>query len=152
MNALDRIFVNAGKGLAAARILGVAGGAALLSGCVNYPIASTKVDPGSPVAPEVARMARANTTYPSFNDIPPIPTDIRAPRVYGERAQQLVSARNQLDQVTAPNTWTLSNTPGFQAKARNDAGANINPPTASDTEAFANAIRKRATPPPPTNP
>ena len=131
--------------------MGVAGAAALLSGCVGDRIASVKVDPTSPVAPEVAKMARASTAYPSFSDIPPQPTDIRPPKVYGQRAKQLLAARDQLEAATAPNTWTLSNTQGFVSQTRSQAGPAYAPP-ANTAEAFANTVRKRATQPPPTNP
>ena len=151
MNALDRIFMNAGQSSRAAQVLGVAAAAALLSGCVGGRIASVKVDPNSPVAPEVAKMARASTAYPSFSDIPPQPTDVRPPRQYGERAQQLLAARDQLDAATAPDTWTLSNTQGFVNRTRTQAGPAYTAPNAH-TESFANTVRKRATQPPPTNP
>jgi hypothetical protein len=151
MNALDRNFVTGLKGLAGARFLGVAVTAAVLSGCAGGPIASVKVDPGSPVAPEVAKMARAASAYPKFSDIPPEPTEVRPPQVYGERARVLVDARDQLAAATAPNTWTLGNTQSFLSGARTEAGPDL-PPANSDTAAFANTVRKRATQPPPTNP
>jgi hypothetical protein len=151
MNALDRKIVNAGNGSAVAWFLGVAAATILLSGCSGFPIASVKVDPDSPIAPEVARVAKEGHTYPSFNDIPPQPTDIRQPKVYGERANDVLAARAQLDAATQPNTWTLGNTQGFVNRARAAAGPNYTPP-AGGTEAFADTVRKRATPPPPTNP
>lgn len=150
MNALDRKIMNVGESSTAARFLGVAAAAALVAGCVGDPIASAKVDPASPVAPEVARLASADKDYPSFNEIPAAPTDLRPPRIYGERARELEVARNQLDAATAPNTWTLQgNTTAFATRARSDAGPDIAAPASGETEAFANSIRKRATPPPP---
>jgi hypothetical protein len=151
MNALDRKFMNAGKSTRAARYLGVASAAALLSACVGDPIASAKVDPKSPIAAEVAKLASADRDYPSFNEIPPAPKDLRPAGVYGQRARELENQRNQLEAATAPNTWTLGNTTGFAAGARRDAGPELGPPTNADTEAFAASVRKRATPPPPAN-
>jgi hypothetical protein len=152
MNAHDRIFMNAGKSAMAARILGVASAAALLAGCAGFSVASVKVDPSSPVAPEVAKVASAQKTYPKFSDIPPTPTDVRPARLYGQRAAQLENARAQLDAATAPNTWTLGNTQDFTASARTQAGPDYDAASASQAEAFANTIRKRATPPPPAKP
>jgi hypothetical protein len=153
MNALGSKFMNVGRSSAAAPLLGVVAAATLLSGCAAFGVASVQVDPSSPVAPEVAQVARSAKGYPKFSDIPPVPTDLRAPKVYGQRAQQLEAARAQLDAATAPGSWTLGNTQGFVAGARTEAGPNYTPPAgSSDTEAFANTIRKRATPPPPTNP
>jgi hypothetical protein len=148
MNALDRKFMNAAKCTTGAWFLGVAVSAALLSGCAS-PVASAKVDPSSPIASEVAKLASADKDYPTFSDIPPKPTDTLPPKIYGERAAELLTARAQLDAATAPNTWTLIATANFQARAQADAGPALGPPTNTDTEAFANAVRKRATPPPP---
>ncbi len=152
MNALDRIFVNAGKFRAAARIVGAASTAALAAGCAAVHIAGVQVDPSSPVAPEVAKVAREAKTYPKFSDIPPAPSDVRPARQYGQRANELKAERAQLDAATAPGTWALSNTQGFASRARNQAGPDYGASTTSQTESFANTIRKRATPPPPTNP
>jgi len=149
MNALDRIFMNAAKSAKGARILGGLLGVALLSGCVGDPIASAKIDPNSPVAGDVAKLTSGDKDYPSFTEIPPAPTDVRPVRMYGERAAALEAARDQLDQATAPNTWTLGATSAFAARARSDAGPDYSAPSATDTEAFATAVRKRATPPPP---
>lgn len=148
MNAPDRKFMNAGDCTKGAWFLGVAVLAALLTGCAT-PVASVKVDPHSPIAPEVAKLASADKDYPSFNEIPAKPTDLQSPKVYGARANELLTARAQLDAATTPNTWTLGNTNSFLARAQSDAGPALGPPTNADTEAFANAIRKRATPPPP---
>jgi hypothetical protein len=151
MNALDRKFMNAGKSTKAARYLGVVAAAGLLSACVGDPIASAKVDPKSPIAAEVAKVASADRDYPSFGEIPPAPKDLRPVRVYGQRAKELEDERAQLDAATAPNTWTLGNTTSFAAGAHRDAGPDLGPPTNADTEAFAASVRKRATPPPPAN-
>ena len=73
---------------------------------------------------------------------------MRPARIYGERESQLKAARAELEAATAPAAWTLSNTQGFAAKAQSEAGPGYRA-GAADTESFANAIRKRATPPPP---
>lgn len=148
MNALDRKNMNAAKTSKGACCFGAAVSAALLTSCAS-PVASVKVDPKSPIASEVAKLASADKDYPTFNEIPAKPADLQAPRIYGDRARQLVAARDQLDAATAPNTWTLNATANFQARAQTDAGPALPAPTNSDTEAFANAVRKRATPPPP---
>lgn len=149
MNALDRKIMNAGKSTIAARVLGVAAAATVVAGCAG-PIASAKVDPSSPVAGDVAKLATADKDYPKFSEIPPKPTDVRPARVYGQRANEVEAAGAALDAATAPGTWTLDRTTSFAAKARQDAGPTLSGPANSDTEAFANSVRKRATPPPPT--
>lgn len=148
MNALDRKISKTGRRMIAARVLGVASAAALAAGCAS-PIASAKVDPSSPIAAEVAKLATADRDYPRFSEIPAAPTDVRPPRVYGERAQAVEAAAAKMDAATAPGAWTLSATSSFAAKAQADAGPALGAPTNSDTEAFAKSVRKRATPPPP---
>jgi hypothetical protein len=148
MNPPDRIFAIAAGRLAAARILGGMAALTLLSGCLSDPIANTRVDPASPIAGEVAKLSTQDKDYPSFYEIPPKPTDVRPPRIYGDRARAIVLAGDQLAAATAPDTWTLSNTADFQAGVRSAAGPDL-PPANADTEAFVREARKRATPPPP---
>ena len=61
-------------------LLAGAGACALLSGCISNPFQNAQVDPSSPVAAEVARVANANRPYPTFASIPSAPKDVRAPR------------------------------------------------------------------------
>jgi hypothetical protein len=149
MNASVRLFVNAHRSPTAARLVACAGLAALLGGCVGNPFKEAKVDPASPVAAEVAKVARANRDYPTFSEIPPKPTDVRPVRMFGQAAKDIEVAGAKLERETAPETWTLSNTEGFAAGARTAAGPELPPAEQRDTEAFANELRARATPPPP---
>lgn len=124
----------------------------LLTGCASYnPFATAPVDPASPVAEDVARVARSGGDFPTFADIPPVPTDQRPVTQWGQAAGKLETERATLERQTAPNTWTLDGTERFQARAKAMAG----PPIVSDaasstaaTEAFARQLRERATPPP----
>lgn len=130
------------------RLLTGVGACALLSACVN-PFTDAKVDPNSPVAAEVARVAHTNRDYPTFASIPPMPKDVRPPQQYGREAQAIEGAKADLEARTAPETWSLSGTEGFAARAQHEAGPEAAPTGAGDTAAFANTQRKRATPPPP---
>lgn len=149
MNLPDRTFVNAGRSFTAARILGALGAAALVSGCMGNPFQDAQVDPRSPVAAEVAKAARANADYPSFAEIPAVPTDVRPLAMWGRDARAAQQARAELERATAPETWSLSNTEGFAATARRQAGPEIQPASPANTDAYANELRRRATPPPP---
>jgi len=148
MNALDRNFVTVGQGRSTARFLGGAAAVVLLAGCAG-PIASTKVDPQSPIAADVAKLATADKDYPSFREIPPKPTGLPPTRIYAERAQALETARDNVDAATAAGTWSLENSAAFAERAQAAAGPDYTPPAATDTEAFVRTSRKRATPPPP---
>jgi hypothetical protein len=125
------------------------GAGILLPGCIGNPFVDAKVDPASPVAAEVAKVAKTNTDYPSFADIPAIPTDLRPVGLYGREAQVVKLAGEQLVRETAPETWTLKNTESFAADAQRDAGPRYEEGPARDPEAFARELRERATPPPP---
>lgn len=124
-------------------------GCALLTGCAGSPFKDAKVDPASPVAADVTRISREPAKYPTFADIPKPPTDIRPLAQYGADARTVLAAGEALERATAPGTWTLEGTDDFAAKARRDAGPQIEPPKPGDAEAFARELRERATPPPP---
>ena len=150
MNAPRPLFPNVRR---ASRLLlsaGAVGGAgALLAGCIGNPFVDAQVDPNSPVAAEVARVAKTNTDYPSFSDIPVIPQDLRPVGLYGREARAVKLAGEKLLAETAPETWTLKNTESFAAEAQRDAGPTFEEGPQRDPEAFARELRERATPPPP---
>lgn len=149
MNALLRLFsvptVN--------RLLACAGGASLLAACAGgSPFATAPVDPSSPVAAEVARMAKPTGEFPHFTDIPPVPTDQRPVAAWGQEARKLENAAAKLERETADNTWTLNvgGAEAFAARAQREAGpaATSDESSRAASEAFARQIRERATPPP----
>jgi len=146
MNALRPLFPNARGPV---RLIAAVGGSALLSACVGNPFVDAKIDPASPVAPEVARVTRADANFPTFASIPKAPGDLRPIQLYGQEAKRLELAAAELIRETEPGTWTLQGTDDFAAKARRDAGPALPPPNPTDAEAFARELRERATPPPP---
>jgi len=148
MNARRGQFVKPNRDLGL-KFLAAASGCMLLSACVGNPFEDAKVDPRSPVAGEVAKSVRPDAPYPTFAAIPPKPKDIRPRRQYGRAAEQVDQAAAQLERATAPSTWTLERTTDFAAAAQSAAGPQIDTPPAGATEAYAAALRKRATPPPP---
>jgi hypothetical protein len=149
MNAPARLFLNARRTRLAARLLICAGAAALTSGCIGNPLKEAKVDPASPIAPEVAKLAHSNSDYPTFSEIPVKPADLRPARLYGQQAKEIQQVRDQIIAATAPGTWTLNNTDAFAASVRAQVGPELPPVDPSESEAFASDLRKRATPPPP---
>jgi len=134
------------------RALSLAAGAsacALVAGCISNPFGDAPIDPSSPVAADVARVANSNRPYPTFASIPAKPKDVRPVRQYGRDAQSIEQARADLEAKTAPETWSLNDTEAFAAQAQRDAGREAAPQANGDTAAFADTQRKRATPPPP---
>ena len=140
-------------GQAATGMLILAAGA-LVAGCVIRP---DPIDPNSPVAAQAKAVSKAHYATPSFRNVPPQPTDVRAPAVYKSDVVNNVVARRGLERWAAANPpLTTDSTEGFaeagraalapalaaQASLPSDEGT-------ADTEAFAEVLRKRATPPPP---
>ena len=148
MNAPARLFLNAPRTAMAAKLFGCVGACALTAACVSDPFAAAQVDPRSPVAAEVAKAANAPAAFPKFADIPHKPTNLRPTRAFGVAAAQVEVARAQLEQATAPETWSLKESDSFAAAARAAAGPDAAPADQTATEAFARDLRRRATPPP----
>ena len=149
MYASARLFSIRSQIRAAAGLAVSVGACTLLNGCVANPFGDAQVDPRSPVAAEVARVANSTKPYPTFASIPPVPKDVRAPAQYGRQVRAIDAARDDLMAKTAPETWELTNTEAFAAGARRDAGQEAAPSDTGATAAFATTQRKRATPPPP---
>lgn len=152
MNASPRLFVMSRLEPLRTSLLVCACAAAMLGGCaISNPFVTASVDPASPIAAEVAAKARASRDYPTFADIPSVPSDVRPLPAFGRAADELEVAGVELVRETAPGTWTLTGTEAFAGRARDMAGPETTGPesTTAATEAFAKAQRARATPPPP---
>lgn len=147
MNAPHRLFVTAPIAL---RIAGLAACLGLGACAVENPLRVGAIDASSPIAAEASRLAHETKAFPTFAQIPPVPTDVRPVRAWGPAAKQVELAAAQLMRDTAPSTWTLSDTDTFAADARRRAGpVPAAESTTAATEAYAKELRKRATPPPP---
>ena len=154
MNARVSLFVKTRQSHTVAKLMVCAGACvavcALLSGCVGNPFEDASVDPRSPIAKEVPKLVRADAAYPTFAAVPPVPKDVRPHKQYGLAAAQIDKAAADLERATADDTWALPrNTEAYAAEARAAVGPDLPASTAADTETFAAALRKRATPPPP---
>ena len=138
-------------GYAATGMLILAVGA-LVAGCAIRPDA---IDPNSPVAAQAKAVSKGRYATPSFRDVPPRPTDVRAPAVYKSDVVGVVVERRSLERWTAGHPpLTNDSTEGFadagraalapalaaQASLPSDQGT-------ADTEAFAERLRQRVTPP-----
>jgi len=155
MNARLGSFVNRLPDVLAAlpaKLASAAALCALTAGCVANPFVDAQVDPRSPIAKEVAASVKPDAPYPSFAAIPARPKDVRPVRQFGVAAAQVDTAAAQLAAETTDDKFSLQNTDMFAAEAEKAAGPAASPnqaQQAAETEAFAAALRKRATPPPP---
>jgi hypothetical protein len=138
------------------RLALLAGAATGLTACARLPVMepgpTAGIDPRSRVAAEVARAARTPGPWPTFAGIPEIPDDVRGSAAWraavaDQEAEGVFTSRD-----AAEDTWSLTATEVFEARAREEANPlGLQPPTdaeMAESEAYARALRKRATPPP----
>ena len=150
MNTSSEVFANHRRS-AGKILLGLSLCAGLASCGTAGLMTSAKTDPRSKIADQVAALTQSTGPYPTFEGIPAMPTDIRPLRAWGEGAHQVEAMLAELERATAPGTWSLSGTERFSAQARSqiDMSPALAVSSAAESEAFARALRKRATPPPP---
>ncbi len=135
-------------------LVGAAGG---LTACADLPKlepgAGAQIDPASPAAAQVAEAINHPGPWPTFAGIPEVPDDVRnsaawRAAVEDQEAEGVYTSRNG-----AEDTWSLTATAAFEADARAQANPlGLYAPTdaeMAESEAYARALRKRATPPPP---
>ena len=125
----------------------VAFGACLISG---FDMAWAAPAPAAPLLPtDMVTAAARVSAYPSFCDIPERPANVRSAEAYRALVVRDRLAGAHLVALTAPSTFSLSDTDSFAAAAR--AWAAPPPPMPSDdaaeAEAFAKTARERVLPP-----
>lgn len=138
------------------RLMLLAGAASGLTACADLPKfepgANAKVDPHSPAAAQVNEALKNPGPWPTFAGIPQIPEDVRnsaqwRAAIEDQQAEGVYTSRNG-----AADTWSLTATEAFEAQAREEANPlGLHAPTdaeMAESEAYARALRKRATPPP----
>ena len=143
--------------LRAARLALIAGLALGASACVLPAkvrgMSNLPVDPNSPVAKDVIEASRHPGPYPSFADIPEVPTDIRPVSEWRAAVLDLKHRQARLGAEAGALPPALTDTDAYAALHRSKAGAqptDIPPEDAEQrTRAYAQSLRERATPPPP---
>lgn len=141
----------------ASRLALLAGAALSLTACAAVaelePGKGVPVDPASPAAAAVAKAAAEPGEWPTFAGIPQIPADVRSSAAWRDAVAEQEADGLYTERTGAPETWSLTATEAFAARTRAEADAlNVQAPTdaeVAESEAYARALRKRATPPPP---
>lgn len=139
----------------ATRSMLLAGTALGLAACASVtalePGANARIDPASPAAAAVAEAARTPGPWPTFADIPQVPADLRdaaawRAAVVDQESEGAAATRDGAD------GWSLTATEAFTARAQAEIDTvKVHAPTAAEvaeSEAYARALRARATPPP----
>ncbi|MDP1631584.1 MAG: hypothetical protein Q8L66_09215 [Caulobacter sp.] len=127
----------------------------MLCGCVALPKiepgASAGIDSRSTAAGRVADEIRTPGPWPTFAGIPQAPTDVRDAEAWRAAVAEQQADGLYVQRNAAQSTWSLSATEAFAAAARAEANPlGLQAPTAAEmaeSEAYARALRKRATPP-----
>lgn len=137
------------------RLALLAGAAVAVTGCVAMaelePGATAEVDAQSPAARAVLEAAKTPGPWPTFAGIPEIPQDVRDSAGWQAAVDEQRATGGATLAATAPDTWSLTATESFARRAREEvASVAVHAPTAAEiaeSEAYARALRKRATPP-----
>jgi hypothetical protein len=110
------------------------------------------MDPDSPLAEQSTALSREAGAYPTFAAIPQVPDDLRPGEIWARDVASVTATRAQIVAQTAPSTFSLNNTEAFAAATRARVGPSGGVPdeaaTRASADAFARAVRARATPPP----
>lgn len=113
---------------------------------------SPATDPASPVYKDVMYATQHPGAYPRFSDIPPAPTDVRPVTAWAVAVADIRHDKARLDDGITAMPPAATDTEAFAANARsqiNVPGAEPPAPAAADeSQAYADSLRKRATPPP----
>jgi hypothetical protein len=105
----------------------------------------------NPATQQAISEASQNAPYPTFGQIPALPTDVRSMAAWKASVLAVKAEGAQLTEMAAAEPWTLGDTEGWAERHRAEAAPPPPITTASseaDTEAFAAAMRARAMPPP----
>ncbi|HRD27753.1 MAG TPA: hypothetical protein PLO65_05590, partial [Caulobacter sp.] len=90
--------------------------------------------------------------WPTFAGIPEIPEDVRSSAAWRAAIADQQAEAEATRQAAADDTWSLTATEAFEARTRAEANPlGLHAPTdaeMAESEAYARALRKRATPPP----
>jgi hypothetical protein len=144
----DKPFRGAGRFAPACAALAAA---AALAGCASDPFGAP-VDKTSPAAGAVAELPKSLGPYPRWSQFPRGPQPVPPPSEIASNVADLQQSQANLLSAAGQLQWTLSGTAAFAADAR----AQINPADAApapaderaQVEAYAKALREKATPPP----
>lgn len=137
------------------RLALLASAASGLTACVSLPLepgSTAQVDPRSPAAAEVTEALNTPGPWPTFAGIPRVPEDVRTSAQWRAAIEDQEAEGVYTTRMAAEDTWSLTGTEAFEASARAEANPlGLTAPTdaeMAESEAFARALRKRATPPP----
>lgn len=139
----------------ALRLFAVAGAICALGGCATYDPFNPATDPSSPAASRVETLARADQTYPRWEDFPAAPQNVPSAGDIRTQVVNLEASELRLNREISAIQWTLTqdDLEPWAGRTRNRVDPRLSRPVdpneLADALAWAERIRARATPPPP---
>jgi hypothetical protein len=138
----------------AGRLAPAAAATCLLGACVDLPklaFSPPPIDLTSPIAKDVDAASKADKPYPKFADVPPgAPTDIRPASAWSRNIYDTLRLRREQQALEALYPQTLSGSEAW-ADAQKARAVPPPPPGGSQTEDYAKTQRDRAKPPSPAS-
>jgi hypothetical protein len=132
-------------------VLAVATAGLLASACSNMQQArrleQLPVEVSSPAAQAILEKSRLPGRYPSFQEIPPVPDDVRPGEGWRQAVAETKAGVTELQAEAAANPPTLFDSDAWAARGA-AAATPPPPPEQQSTEDYARELRERATPPP----
>ena len=115
----------------------------------------SRIDATSPAAPRVQALIEANREYPRWADFPAAPVDLPEPVAIAQRVNTLRVTGGSLAGEVSRIAWTLDDPVAFAESVNARVAATpIAPATArtqAEIDAYAEALRRRGTAPPPVD-
>lgn len=129
--------------------------ACALGGCVDLPklvFSPPPIDLTSPIAKDVLAASNAKRPYPKFTEVPPTtPTDIRPVSAWSRNIYDTLLLRRQQEALEALYPQTLFDTQAWADAQKAYAAPPPPPDQSAQTEDYAKAQRERAKPPSPAS-
>ena len=129
-----------------------------LGGCVSLPanpFAQPPVDMTSPIAADIKKANPPGAPYPTFAQIPDVPQDVRPATAWTRNIYDTLRLRRQMQALAVLYPQTLTDTDAFAEANKKKAVAPVPPaePAAETAKAnkFAKDQRERAKAPSPVN-
>jgi hypothetical protein len=128
-----------------------------LCACVSAPKATPLARSTAPsaVIVEANQAANAPGVYPRFSAIPPPPTDVRPDAAWRSAVATEWTLKKTTEAEAAQIPFTLSDSEAWAERQQAlIPPSETTPPatgSAAETQAYADSLRARATPPPPPN-
>lgn len=140
-----------------ARGLAIAAAGCLVTGCMAYDPFNQTIDPNSAAAQRVEALARADDSFPRWEDFPAEPQNVPTAADIRNQVRGLQADETELNRQVAAIDWTLDESDGapWAERTRNRIDPRlarpVDPNEVAEALTWAARMRARSTPPPPIN-